>query len=123
MSVARPAGEWHDVGSLAELERDGRVVARVNGRELGVVRNPHTGGLHALRNRCPHSGAPLCLGSIVERASGNPGSYLSTGRPILRCPWHGWEYDLETGRCPDDARMRVAVYPVRIEGDRVLVEA
>jgi nitrite reductase (NADH) small subunit len=41
----------------------------------------------------------------------------------VRCPWHGWEYDLETGVCPDDDAMRVAVYPVRIEAGRVLVEA
>lgn len=114
---------WHEVGSLAVVERDGRAVTRVGGREIGVVRDPASGALHAVRNRCPHSGAPLCLGSVVERAAGEPGRYDSSGRPVLRCPWHGWEYDLDTGRCADDERMRVAVYPVRVEGGRVLVRA
>ena len=48
--------EWTDVGALADLERDGRLVARAGGREVGVVRDPSTGGLHAVRNRCPHHG-------------------------------------------------------------------
>jgi nitrite reductase (NADH) small subunit len=115
--------EWHEVASLAELERDGRAVARIGGREIGVVRDPASGELHGVRNRCPHSGAPLCLGDVVDRARGAPGRYEHTGRPVLRCPWHGWEYDLETGGCVDDPRMRAAVYPVRVEDGRVLVRA
>jgi nitrite reductase (NADH) small subunit len=115
--------DWYQVGSVEEVERHGHVVARVGAREIGVVRDPGTGALHALRNRCPHSGAPLCLGTVVERAGGSPGRYQTTGRAVLRCPWHGWEYDLETGCGADDDRLRVAVYPVRVEGDRVLVQA
>ncbi|HEY7196421.1 MAG TPA: Rieske (2Fe-2S) protein [Gaiellaceae bacterium] len=114
---------WHEVGRLADLERDGRTVARIDGREIGVVRDAATGDLYALRNRCPHSGAPLCFGSVSTRASGDPGSYDLDGLTVIRCPWHGWEYDLESGRCPDDPGMRVAVYPVRVEDGRVLVQA
>jgi nitrite reductase/ring-hydroxylating ferredoxin subunit len=114
---------WQDVGALADLARDGRLLARVGDREIGVLADPVTGALRALRNRCPHHGAPLCLGGVRERTVGAPGSYALAGRAVLRCPWHGWEYDLETGVCPDDDAMRVAVYPVRIEAGRVLVEA
>jgi nitrite reductase (NADH) small subunit len=42
---------------------------------------------------------------------------------VLHCPWHGWEFDLDSGRCPEDVRMRVAVYPVKIESGRVLIDA
>ncbi len=115
--------DWHEVASLADVEREGRAVARIGGREIGVVRDPTTGELHAVRNRCPHSGAPLCLGTVVDRSTGKPGRYEQSGRPVLRCPWHGWEYDLETGSCVDDGRMRAAVYPVRVENGRVLVHA
>lgn len=114
--------EWHDVGSLAELERDGRVVARVGGREVGVVAEPD-GALHGIRNRCPHHGGPLCLGSVLERVAGDPGVYELAGRRVLRCPWHGWEFDLETGQCLDDPAMRAAVYEARVEDGRVLVQA
>ncbi|HEU4448981.1 MAG TPA: Rieske (2Fe-2S) protein [Gaiellaceae bacterium] len=114
--------EWHDVGSLAELERDGRVVARVGGREVGVVAEPD-GALHGIRNRCPHHGGPLCLGSVLERVAGDPGVYELAGRRVLRCPWHGWEFDLDTGACLDEPTLRAAVYPARVEDGRVLLRA
>jgi 3-phenylpropionate/trans-cinnamate dioxygenase ferredoxin subunit len=114
---------WHDVGSLGELERAGRVVARVGGREIGVVLGPD-GEPRALRNRCPHHGAPLCLGEVVDRLeSPAPGHYAASGHAVLRCPWHGWEFDLEGGACLDEPSLRVAVYPSRVENGRVLVRA
>jgi nitrite reductase (NADH) small subunit len=42
---------------------------------------------------------------------------------VLHCPWHGWRFELDSGRCPEDPRMRVAVYDARIERGRVLVLA
>ena len=114
---------WHDVASLEDLERDGRVVARIGRREIGVVLDRAAGELRAVRNRCPHHGAPLCLGTVLERATGAPGRYTLSGRRVLRCPWHGWEFELDTGRCADDPAIRVAVYPVRVVDGRVLVEA
>ncbi|MFN0154440.1 MAG: Rieske (2Fe-2S) protein [Gaiella sp.] len=113
-------GEWEDIGSLADLERDGRLLARVRGREIGVLLDPE-GRPRGLRNRCPHSGAPLCLGRVSRRVEGSPGRYLLGERTIVRCPWHGWEYDLEDGSCPDDPSMRAAVYETRVEDGRVLV--
>ena len=115
--------EWHDVGALDELEREGRIVARVGGREVGVVRDPLNGSLHGIRNRCPHHGGPLCLGTVRERLVGAPGRYDLGGQSVLRCPWHGWEFDLETGQCVDEPSLRAAVYPTQVEGGRVLVRA
>jgi nitrite reductase (NADH) small subunit len=114
---------WVDVGALQDLERRGRLVARVDGREVGVVRDGATGTLHGIRNRCPHHGGPLCFGTVRSRLAGPPGGYALTETRGLRCPWHGWEFDLETGRCLDDSAMRTAVYPVRVDGGRVLVLA
>ena len=113
---------WADVGSLAELERESVLVVRVEGRELGVVRDAE-GRLFAVRNRCPHHGGPLCLGQVREREAGTPGRYEPGGQRVLRCPWHGWEFDLETGRCLDDPRLRARVYPVEVVDGRVLVDA
>jgi len=119
--VTDPA--WVEVGSLAELRERGRLVARVGGREVGVVWDAASGTAHGVRNRCPHSGAPLCLGRVRERESGTPGAYALAGGRVLRCPWHGWEFDLETGACLDDGALRAAVYPVEIAGDIVRVRA
>jgi nitrite reductase/ring-hydroxylating ferredoxin subunit len=113
---------WHEVGSLAQLERDGRLLVRIGGREIGVLVGPD-GSLVAIRNRCPHHGAPLCRGRVVERLTGAPGSWELAARAALRCPWHGWEFDLGSGRCLDEPSLRVAVYPVRVEAGHVLVEA
>jgi nitrite reductase (NADH) small subunit len=115
--------DWHDVGSLEELEQAGRLVARIGGRELGVVVDSARGAFHAVRNRCPHHGGPLCLGTVRERESGTPGRYELAGRSVLRCPWHGWEFDLDTGRCLDEPALRAAVYPVEIVDGRVRVLA
>ena len=113
---------WVDVGSAETLAQQGRVLARVGDREVGVVLGPD-GVPRGVRNRCPHHGAPLCLGRVEERIGGEPGRYALTGRAVLRCPWHGWEFDLETGACVDDPSLRVAVYPARIDDGRVLVRA
>ena len=115
--------EWHDVASLEEIERDGRAVATIGGRQVGVVLDRIGGRLVGIRNRCPHQGGPLCLGTVTDRAVGTPGRYDVDGRAVLRCPWHGWEFDLETGVCRDDPALRVAVYEVRVEDGRVLVKA
>ena len=114
-------GVWQDIGSADELGEHGRLVARVHGREIGVLRLAD-GTLAGIRNRCPHSGAPLCLGTVRHRLDGRPGTYADSGRAVLRCPWHGWEFDLATGACLDEPTMRAAVYQARVEGGRVLVE-
>jgi nitrite reductase (NADH) small subunit len=114
--------EWVSVGTADELRAAGRLVARVAGREVGVVWDPERETAHGVRNRCPHSGAPLCFGRIREREAGTPGQYALAGRRVLRCPWHGWEFDLESGRCLDDAALRVRVYPVEIADGVVRVE-
>jgi len=115
--------EWHDVGSLGEFERKGRVVASVGGRGVGVLADPVGNRLVAVRNRCPHQGGPLCEGLVSERIAGAPGTYQLQRQSVLRCPWHGWEFDVESGVCRDDPKMRVAVYPVKVEKGRVLVKA
>ena len=65
----------------------------------------------------------VLLARVGGRRGGRPAQYVSAERRVLHCPWHGWEFDLDSGRCPDDERMRVAVYPVKIESGRVLIDA
>ena len=62
------------------------------------------GTLHALADRCPHRGAPLCAGRIATPVEAGADG-LELGRPhsIVRCPWHKWEFDITTGRSLVDA--------------------
>ncbi len=115
--------EWHDVASLEKVVRDGRAIVRVGGREIGVLVDPSDGSLKALRNRCPHVGSPLCLGTLRTRESGTPGAYSLEEGKVLRCPHHGLEFDLVSGVCLDDPGMRVAVYDVKVLEGRVHVLA
>ena len=114
---------WQDVGAVEDVEGAGALVVRIGGREIGVVVDPETRQLHAVRNRCPHHGAPLCRGTVRTRLVGAPGAYALGERRVLACPWHGWEFDLETGRGLDEAGLRVATYPLCVEDGRVLVQA
>ena len=73
---APPGTRWHPVTDLPD---DGRVLtAIVDGRSIAVTRCG--GKLGALANHCPHQGGPLGEGSIENG--------------LLRCPWHGYDYDL-----------------------------
>lgn len=114
---------WRDVGAIDDLDRRGRLIVELDGRQIGVFRHPGaTEELCAIRNRCPHHGAPLCLGSVRLREwSDRAGTYDVSDQVVLRCPQHGWEFDLRTGQSPDDPHLRVAVYDVRAENDRVLL--
>jgi len=108
----------HIIGHVSELVPGERRVVEVEGRSIGVF-NVH-GQFYALRNRCPHQGAPLCLGAIKGMAlPSKPGEYR-WGREgeILRCPWHGWEFDITTGRSIyNPHRTRVRTYEVTVEPD------
>ena len=97
--------------------------SRSNGREIGIFNVE--GEYFAVGNRCPHKGASLCKGRIVGlvEATG-PGDYQYSRRgELLRCPWHGWEFDLRTGRswCEPD-RTKVRSYELKVEPGGALIE-
>ena len=76
------------------------------------------GRYHALRNVCPHQGAPLCRGPLTGTTLPGPAGSFRYGREgeILRCPWHGWEFDVTTGRSIFNPHaVRVRAYPVAVE--------
>lgn len=115
----------HPIGLVSELPPGSRKIVDIGGRSVGVFNVD--GRFFALRNTCPHQGAPLCLGSIGAAAAPSaPGEYVwgSEGR-ILRCPWHGWEFDITTGESvfnPHGTKVRsfeVTVDPATPPDDRV----
>jgi len=95
----------------------------VAGREIGVF---NIGGQYfALANRCPHEGGPLCQGRIGPLVtSDGPGTYrLDKTREFLRCPWHGWEFDIRTGQSWCDPKStRARQFQVTLEPGEKLVK-
>lgn len=86
------------ISTVSDFPDGTRRVVEVNGKSVGVFRLGDR--FFALRNRCPHQFGPLCLGALAPRAlSDQPGQFaVADGVPLLACPWHGWEYDIETGQ-------------------------
>jgi 3-phenylpropionate/trans-cinnamate dioxygenase ferredoxin subunit len=108
------------VAPVTEFPPGTRRIVRVGGREIGVFRVGED--FYAVRNRCPHQGAPLCQGTIQPRYSSDvPGVITHDATaPLVMCPWHGWQYDARTGEAfsPGDARVRS--YGVTVESGRAL---
>ena len=112
----------HVVAAVRDLPPGSRRLVTVGNRAIALF---NVGGEYfAILNRCPHQGGSLCDGRLIGLVeSSTPGDYVYS-RPgeIVRCPWHGWEFDLRTGksRC-DPERLKVKSYDVAVEpGDRLL---
>ena len=112
----------HRVGPVAVLRREGCRVVEVAGRRVAVFSVGHR--FFAVRDRCPHKGASLCLGTVSGTfLPSAPQEYLyGKANTVIRCPWHGWEFDLETGKSllePD--AVGVKVYRITVDdGDVIL---
>jgi nitrite reductase/ring-hydroxylating ferredoxin subunit len=89
-----------------------------------VVARTRAGRLHAVADRCLHQGARLSRGRLLDDVNGDtPGEYRSGGdREVIKCPWHGYEYDLQSGCVLFDHRRRLRTYPVHEHDGRITVE-
>ncbi len=118
------------VGPAAEFPPGTRrIIVPFRGR-AGIGLFNVNGTYCALRNLCPHKAGPLCTGRVSGRVvadappSGeNTNLDLIRDGEIIRCPWHLWEFDLLTGRCLVDPKVRVKTYPVSIEDGEIVVYA
>jgi nitrite reductase/ring-hydroxylating ferredoxin subunit len=66
------------------------------------------GNFFATQGKCPHRGGPLGEGELEGG--------------IVTCPWHAWRFDVCSGANVDNPNLKLACYPVKLEGDEVLVE-
>lgn len=112
----RSKTEWH-VGKVSDFVEDGRKVFQLGDREVGVFwRN---GLFYAYENLCLHQGGPVCEGMIVGKVEPILGDHqafhgerFSEEEMHIACPWHGFEYNIETGECITDRRLRLRSFEV-----------
>jgi thiamine pyrophosphate-dependent acetolactate synthase large subunit-like protein/nitrite reductase/ring-hydroxylating ferredoxin subunit len=96
---------WHKVLESTKEIPEGRVTSVTAANKTFCITH-HQGKLGCLDNKCPHQGGPLGEGSIENG--------------LLRCPWHGWDYDPISGKAPgfDDG---VETFPIEIREDGIYI--
>jgi nitrite reductase/ring-hydroxylating ferredoxin subunit len=116
------------VAKLSQFADGDRRIVRIGNREVGVFH--HGGALYAYANQCPHSGGPACEGllmpkvvDVIAEDRTYHGQVFDENEMHFVCPWHGYEYDLKTGACVGDRRLKVKSYQVVQRGDDVYVIA
>ncbi len=97
---------WYKVLDNKDRLKEGRVQTVTAGHQ-GICLTHYKGKFSALDNKCPHQGGPLGEGSIENG--------------LLRCPWHGWDFDPCTGLPPGGYDDGVTTFEVKEEGNAIFV--
>jgi nitrite reductase/ring-hydroxylating ferredoxin subunit len=116
----------HLVAAESELAEGDRLTTVVNGLEVSVFNID--GEYRGYVNWCAHQAGPVCEGRIsgtmkgtYDRETGDQRlEYVKEGE-ILNCPWHGWEYDLNTGNCLSRDDVTLPSFPVEVDEGEVFI--
>jgi nitrite reductase/ring-hydroxylating ferredoxin subunit len=95
------------IASRADIPAGTGKVVDAGGKQIALFNVE--GKFYAIDNTCKHRGGPLGEGEL-------------DGTSVV-CPWHGWEYDVTTGKNLDDENVRVGCYAVKLEGDDIIIES
>ena len=99
--------EFIKVAQVNELGPGQRKLVKTNGHQIALFNVD--GVLYAINNNCPHSTGPLIKGRLFDL--------------IVTCPWHGSQFNIETGQCDNGpATSNVITYPVHTKADDIFVE-
>ncbi len=115
----------HVVAAAADVPPGERLRVDVTGTPVAIFNL--NGEYFGLMDRCPHMGGSLCEGRLIGLVeSEGPGRYkYSRGGEIVRCPWHGWEFDIRTGKSRfDPQRWKTRAYAFDVaKGEEVVEQA
>jgi nitrite reductase/ring-hydroxylating ferredoxin subunit len=105
-----------------DLQPGQRKVVKVDGSEIAIFNQ--NGRLYAVRNKCPHQGVSMVYGTIDGTMLPSDPHTYEYGRhnEILRCPLHGWGFDIKTGESLFDAeKCKLKTYEVGQEEDSIVL--
>jgi len=95
------SGDWVAIGEVGEIaEGRAKISELPNGERVAVFL--HDGKLSAISNACAHQNGPLGEGRIIDC--------------LVTCPWHGFQYDVRTGRSPAPFTEKIPTYALRLAG-------
>ena len=116
------------VANIADFKDGERRIIFVGDNEIGVFR--HEGEFYAYSNFCLHQGGPACEGLTIAKVEErlrpdktSMGLFFSEDELHFVCPWHGMEYDMKTGECVSDRKMRLKKYKTLQKGEDLYVVA
>lgn len=115
------------VGKIADFDfNNDRRIVQSGDQEIGVFHRD--GNFHAYSNVCLHQGGPACEGllmakveEVLDKDKTYRGQRFNKDKMHFVCPWHGYEYDLQTGECTADRKLRLKKFDVITRGDEVYV--
>jgi len=130
--------KWNFVCNKDEIEVGSRKIVVINNRSIGIFNV--NGEFFAIANLCPHKLAPLCQGVLTGiNCADQPGKFIRKREgEIIRCPWHGWEFDIKTGKSvfnPNSVRAKtfqvcfenenegnsLETFPIKLKKQKVMI--
>lgn len=109
-----------------ELDVGERIVVEIDGKEIGIFNIE--GEYFAVLNWCVHQSGPTCEGKLTGTLEANYDSekkvvtttWEQEGE-VICCPWHGWEYNVKSGDCLSNNKLRIPTYPVHVDDGEIVV--
>lgn len=105
----------------ADVPVDAAKIVALGKLSVGVFRL--NDGFHALLNVCPHKGTALCEGPVcgTTKTTDSRKFVYDRAGEIVRCAWHGWEFDIRSGEFLVDASVKARTFEVTVEDDDIFV--
>jgi len=108
---SEPELNWVDVASVSDFDSGDAKEVLVGEHVIAIFRDGES--FFALDGLCAHQGGPIAKGEL---------SKTDARKTCVTCPWHGWQYELETGIQTVNRQPLQQTFPVRQRGGRVEVQ-
>jgi len=109
--------EWRSLGPASQWPNPGTArVVRLGARRIAILRGKNE--WFAFKNGCPHRGLPL-VPEVINADGNSEAQSVPCDGHTLRCPHHGWPFDLRNGQGPEDSSLRT--YPIKEVAGELLI--
>jgi nitrite reductase/ring-hydroxylating ferredoxin subunit len=106
MEAAAMQNEHIWIASLHELPPGSMIYRLIEGLPIALANV--AGSIYAFGDTCRHEGGPLSSGVLIDHT--------------VTCPWHGWTYDIRSGKSiVPPVGLRIPTYALHIEGDDIFI--
>ena len=115
------------VGEVSDFKNREKKIVIIDDQEVGIFRINDK--FFAWKNQCPHQGGPVCQGRLFPLVKENLDSQMKSHGRIyddkklnIVCPWHGLEFDIETGEHPGNPKLKLDPITIEVNSDILYVQ-